>query len=77
MRVRLAGGRRLNSAALIADGNHARSDAIVSAGVILSAIAVALGAPIADPIIGLSITALILRITAESWTAVRGNEHQH
>jgi divalent metal cation (Fe/Co/Zn/Cd) transporter len=44
-RVRLGGGRRLNSAALIADGNHARSDAIVSAGVILSAIAVALGAP--------------------------------
>jgi cation diffusion facilitator family transporter len=76
-RVRLRGGRRLNSAALIADGNHARSDAIVSAGVILSAIAVALRAPIADPIIGLCITALILRITAESWNTVRGHEHHH
>lgn len=76
-RVRLAGGRRLESAALIADGNHARSDAIVSAGVILSAIAVALGAPIADPIIGLCITALILRITAESWNTVRGHDHHH
>jgi cation diffusion facilitator family transporter len=76
-RVRLGGGRRLNSAALIADGNHARSDAIVSAGVILSAIAVALGAPIADPIIGLCITALILRITAESWNTVRGHDHHH
>ena len=76
-RVRLGGGRRLNSPALIADGNHARSDAIVSAGVILSAIAVALGAPIADPIIGLCITALILRITAESWNTVRGHDQHH
>lgn len=69
-RVRLRGGRRLNSAALVADGNHARSDAIVSAGVILSAVFVALGVPIADPIIGLLITALILRITWESWQTV-------
>lgn len=76
-RVRLSGGRRLNSAALVADGNHARSDAIVSAGVILSAAAVALGAPIADPIIGLLITALILRITWESWNTVRGHSHPH
>jgi cation diffusion facilitator family transporter len=75
-RVRLAGGRRLSSAALTADGNHARSDAIVSAGVILSATSVALGAPIADPIIGLLITALILRITIESWNTVRGRDHQ-
>jgi cation diffusion facilitator family transporter len=76
-RVRLRGGRRLNSPALIADGNHARSDAIVSAGVILSAIAVALGAPIADPIIGLLITALILKITWESWNTVRGKPGHH
>jgi cation diffusion facilitator family transporter len=76
-RVRLTGGRRLNSPALIADGNHARSDAIVSAGVILSAIAVALGAPIADPIIGLLITALILQITWESFNTVRGRQHHH
>jgi cation diffusion facilitator family transporter len=74
-RVRLSGGLRLNSAALIADGNHARSDAIVSAGVILSATAVALGAPIADPIIGLIITALILRITWESWNTVHARDH--
>lgn len=76
-RVRLGGGRRLNSPALIADGNHARSDAIVSVGVILSASAVALGAPIADPIIGLLITALILRITWESWNTVRGDADHH
>jgi cation diffusion facilitator family transporter len=73
-RVRLAAGRRLGSPALIADGNHARSDAVVSAGVILSAAVVALGAPIADPIIGLLITALILRITWESWNTVRGHD---
>ena len=70
-RVRLDGGRRLDSAALIADGNHARSDAIVSAGVVLSAVVVALGVPIADPIIGLTITVLILHITWESWNTVR------
>jgi divalent metal cation (Fe/Co/Zn/Cd) transporter len=74
-RVRLAGGRRLNSAALIADGHHARSDAIVSVGVVLSASAVALGAPIADPIIGLVITGLILHITWESFHTVRGTNH--
>jgi cation diffusion facilitator family transporter len=76
-RVRLSGGRRLDSPALIADGQHARSDAIVSAGVIFSALVVALGAPIADPIIGLVITALILRITWESWNTVRGRGHGH
>jgi cation diffusion facilitator family transporter len=76
-RVRLSGGRRLESPALIADGHHARSDAIVSVGVSLSAIVVALGAPIADPIIGLAITALILRITWESWNTVRGRDHRH
>jgi cation diffusion facilitator family transporter len=69
--VRLRGGRRLRSPALIADGQHARSDALVSAGVIVSAGVVALGVPIADPIIGLAITLLILRITWESWNTVR------
>jgi len=76
-RIRTRGGKRLNSPALIADGHHARSDAVVSAGVVLSAIAVALGAPIADPIIGLLITALILQITWESWSTVRGKDHDH
>lgn len=74
-RVRLSGGRRLNSPALIADGQHARSDAIVSVGVVLSAAAVALGAPIADPIVGLLITALILHITWDSFNTVRGRDH--
>ena len=76
-RVRLDGGRRLDSAALLADGQHARSDAIVSAGVVVSAVAVSLGAPILDPIIGLAITLLILRITWESWVTVRRHHHHH
>lgn len=75
-RVRLAGGRRLDSPALIADGHHARSDAIVSVGVVLSAGAVWAGATIADPLIGLAICALILRITYESWLTVRAH-HEH
>lgn len=70
-RVRLDGGRRLNSPALIADGRHAQSDAIVSIGVVGSAIAVGLGAPIVDPIIGFIIALLILRITWDSWNTVR------
>jgi cation diffusion facilitator family transporter len=70
-RVRLRAGRRLGSAALVADGEHARADALVSLGVIASAGALALGMQIADPLIGLAITAIILRITWESWLTVR------
>jgi cation diffusion facilitator family transporter len=69
--VRLRGGRRLDSPALIADGNHARVDGFVSLGVIGSAIVVALGAPLGDPIIGLVITLVILKITWDSWNTVR------
>jgi cation diffusion facilitator family transporter len=73
--VRRRAGRRLNSAALIADGDHAAADAYVSLAVIASAVVVALGAPIADPLIGLAITAVILRITWRSWLTVRGHGH--
>jgi cation diffusion facilitator family transporter len=69
-RVRLRAGRRLSSPALIADGNHARADGYVSLGVIGSAILVALEAPIGDPIIGLAITLIILKITWDSWRIV-------
>jgi cation diffusion facilitator family transporter len=72
--VRLRAGHRLASAAMVADGKHARIDGFVSLGVVASAIAVALGAPIADPIIGLVITLIILRITWESWHQVRHAE---
>jgi cation diffusion facilitator family transporter len=69
--VRTRAGRRLGSAALVADGAHARADALVSAAVILTAAVVALGAPVADPLIGLAITVAILRITWQSWLTVR------
>jgi cation diffusion facilitator family transporter len=68
--VRLHGGRRLASPALIADGNHARIDGFVSLGVVATAILVALGVPRADPIIGLAITLVILKITWDSWRVV-------
>jgi cation diffusion facilitator family transporter len=70
--IRLSAGRRLDSPALIADGHHARADAYLSLAVVVSAIVVALGAPRADPIIGLGITLVILRITWRSWRTVRG-----
>jgi Co/Zn/Cd efflux system component len=72
--VRLSAGRRLASAAMVADGKHARTDGFVSLGVVASAVVVALGVQIADPIIGLVITLVILRITWESWHTVRTAE---
>jgi Co/Zn/Cd efflux system component len=66
--VRLRAGHRLQSPALVADGKHARVDGFVSLGVVASALVVGLGVQIADPIIGLVITLVILRITWESWT---------
>ena len=71
--VRLRGGRRLDSPALIADGNHARVDGFVSLGVVASAIIVGLGLRIADPIIGLVITFVILKITWDSWHTIYGH----
>ena len=69
--IRTRAGRRLDSAALVADGAHARADAYVSLAVVASAGAVAAGAAIADPIIGLAITLVILRITRDSWRTIR------
>jgi cation diffusion facilitator family transporter len=69
--IRLRAGRRLSSPALVADGHHARADAWVSLGVVASAAVVAVGVAIADPLIGLAITLLILRITWQAWGTVR------
>jgi len=73
--VRTRAGQRLDSPALIADGDHARADAYVSLGVIASAVVVALGVRVADPLIGLTITLIILRITWRSWGTVRSHDH--
>jgi cation diffusion facilitator family transporter len=75
--IRTTAGERLRSPALIADGHHARADAYISLAVIASAVAVAAGAPVADPIIGLLMTVVILRIAWQSWRTVRGGHSHH
>jgi cation diffusion facilitator family transporter len=69
--ARLRTDRRLDGPALVADGYHARTDGHVSLGVVGSAILVALGLQIGDPLVGLAITLVILRITWQSWHTVR------
>jgi len=71
--VRLRGGRRLNSSALVADGYHARTDGFVSLGVVASAGVVALGFELGDPLIGLVITLVILRITWQSIQTIKSD----
>jgi len=75
-RVRTRAGKKLGSDALVADGHHARVDAIVSVGVVLSAGVVALGFPLADPLIALGITIMIAHIARDAWLTVCGREHE-
>ncbi len=63
---RIRVGRRIGSAALVADGLHARTDGLTSLGVVASAIGVAVGLPVADPIVGLLITAAILVVLVQA-----------
>lgn len=72
--IRTRAGKRLDSPALIADGKHAHIDGLVSMGVVIGVIFVALGFPIADPIVGLFITVLILRVTWQSWLTIKNSE---
>ena len=65
---RIRVGHQIGSAALVADGLHARTDGFTSLAVLFGAGGVALGFPLADPIVGLLITAAILAILR---TAVR------
>ena len=71
--VRLRGGRRLSSPALVADGHHARVDGFVSLAVVASAASVALGLRLGDPLIGLVITGVILRITWQSIQTIKAD----
>jgi cation diffusion facilitator family transporter len=75
--IRLRAGHRLESPALIADGNHARADGFVSLSVIASAVVVALGFELGDPLIGLAITLVILRITWQSFITIRQDPGSH
>jgi len=63
---RIRVGREIGSAALVADGYHARTDGWTSLAVVLGAIGVWLGYPLADPIVGLLIAAAILGIVWQS-----------
>jgi cation diffusion facilitator family transporter len=65
-RFRIKVGKDISSAALEADGHHARIDALVSLGVLASAFGLWLGYPIVDPIVGLMITLTILKIVWDS-----------
>lgn len=67
-RYRIRTGRRIGSAALVADGLHARTDGLASLGVLAGAGGVALGWNWADPVVGLAITAVLLSVL---WRAAR------
>ena len=59
---RVRTGRRIGSAALVADGLHARADGITSLAVVVGAGGAALGWRLADPVVGLAITLAILAV---------------
>jgi cation diffusion facilitator family transporter len=65
-RYRIRVGTRIGSAALVADGRHARTDGFTSLAVVLGAIGVALGWPRADPVVGLAITITILAVVRQA-----------
>jgi cation diffusion facilitator family transporter len=67
---RIRVGRQINSAALMADGYHARTDGLTSLAVVLGAGGVWLGFPLADPIVGLLITVAIFGIVWQSAKSV-------
>ena len=66
---RIRVGKQINSTALVADGYHARVDGLTSLGVLLGAVGVWIGFPLADPLVGLLITIAILGIV---WQAGKG-----
>lgn len=69
---RIRVGKEIGSAALVADGYHARTDGFTSLAVVFGAFGVMLGFPLADPIVGLLITAAILFVLRDAIAAVFG-----
>jgi len=67
---RIKVGKEIGSAALVADGHHARVDGLTSLAVLIGAVGVWLGYPLADPVVGLLITVAILRIVWESGKSI-------
>src|SRR5918992_4364794 len=74
--IRSRAGHRLDSPALVPDGDHARADAYLNLALVASAAGLALGADLLDPVIGLAITLVILRITWQSLLTVRRPQTQ-
>lgn len=69
---RIRVGRRIGSAALVADGVHARTDGFTSLAVVIGAIGVMLGFPLADPIVGLVISVAIMVLLIGTVRSVGG-----
>ena len=69
-RYRIRAGRRIGSAALIAEGQHARTDALTSLAVVLGVIGAWLGLPWVDPVIGLVIAVVIIAVLVGSMRTV-------
>jgi cation diffusion facilitator family transporter len=67
---RIKVGREIGSAALVADGHHARVDGLTSLAVMFGAVGVWLGYPLADPVVGLLITVAILQIVWQSGKSI-------
>lgn len=67
---RIRVGRRIGSAALVADGYHARADGLTSLSVLLGVGGTVLGFPIADPLVGLGIAVVILLVTKDAALAI-------
>lgn len=63
---RMRVGKKIGSAALVADGQHARTDGFTSLAVVIGSLGVALGYPVLDPLVGLVITVAILFIVKDS-----------
>lgn len=69
-KLRIGTGREIHSAALVADGNHARADGLASLAVTAGAAMVWFGFPVADPITGLGIAAMIVAVVWRSAATV-------
>jgi cation diffusion facilitator family transporter len=69
---RIRVGKDIGSAALVADGYHARTDGLTSLAVVAGALGVAAGYPLADPLVGLLITAVILVVLRQATSQMLG-----
>ena len=69
---RIRVGRSIGSAALVADGYHARTDGLTSLAVVFGALGMAAGYPLADPLVGLFITAVILVVLRQATAQMLG-----